>query len=160
MITRICVPLSTRNLCRCPCTGKRRHQSRFRGMLLLMDCYASVTLLGNSTTTFAPLLFNIVFSSATLRSATTWDFISHCLPKKPLTMSGARLLTLFTPPQERMILNYGRTVLSLSLKLHLDPLHYYKAPKRQMVSLWRSIVQQPAYSHAHREQSDLPLKWL
>ncbi|ESS55262.1 hypothetical protein TCDM_13278 [Trypanosoma cruzi Dm28c] len=27
-----------------------------------------------------------------------------------------------------------------------------------MISLWRSIVQQPAYSHAHREQSALPLK--
>ncbi|KAF8303884.1 hypothetical protein TcYC6_0039730 [Trypanosoma cruzi] len=29
--------LSTRNLCRCPCIGKRRHQSRFRKMPLLMD---------------------------------------------------------------------------------------------------------------------------
>ncbi|RNC34085.1 hypothetical protein TcCL_Unassigned03164 [Trypanosoma cruzi] len=27
-----------------------------------------------------------------------------------------------------------------------------------MVFLWRSIVQQPAYSHAHREQSAMPLK--
>ncbi|RNC41433.1 hypothetical protein TcCL_NonESM08992 [Trypanosoma cruzi] len=27
-----------------------------------------------------------------------------------------------------------------------------------MVSLWRSIVQQPAYSHAHREQRALSLK--
>ncbi|KAF5216527.1 hypothetical protein ECC02_010688 [Trypanosoma cruzi] len=42
MITRICVPLSTLNLCRHPCMGKRRHQSRFREMSLLMDYNASV----------------------------------------------------------------------------------------------------------------------
>ncbi|RNC44297.1 hypothetical protein TcCL_NonESM05977 [Trypanosoma cruzi] len=53
MTTRICVPLSTRNLCRCPCMGKRRHQSRFREMLLLMNYTASVTLLGHPATTFA-----------------------------------------------------------------------------------------------------------
>ncbi|PWV09490.1 hypothetical protein C3747_78g188 [Trypanosoma cruzi] len=40
--TGICVPLSTRNRCRLPCMGKRRHRSRFREMLLLMDCNASV----------------------------------------------------------------------------------------------------------------------
>ncbi|ESS60321.1 hypothetical protein TCDM_12164 [Trypanosoma cruzi Dm28c] len=60
--------------------------------------------------------------------------------------------------KEIIILNYGQTVLHHSLHSHLDPLHHYTAPQGQMVSLWRSIVQQPAYSHAHREQSALPLK--
>ncbi|RNC46052.1 hypothetical protein TcCL_NonESM04165 [Trypanosoma cruzi] len=73
-------------------------------------------------------------------------------------MSGARLLIQFTFSKEIMILNYGQTVLHPSLDSHLDPLHHYTVPQRQMVSLWRSIVQQPAYSHAHREQSALPLK--
>ncbi|PWV11271.1 hypothetical protein C3747_61g177 [Trypanosoma cruzi] len=57
-----------------------------------------------------------------------------------------------------MILNYGRTFLPLSLSSHLDPLHYCTAPPRQMISLWRSIVQQLAGSHSHIEQSALPLK--
>ncbi|KAF5217532.1 hypothetical protein ECC02_009589 [Trypanosoma cruzi] len=42
MITRICVPLSTLNLCRHPCMGQRRHQFRFREMPLLMDYNPSV----------------------------------------------------------------------------------------------------------------------
>ncbi|KAF8284498.1 hypothetical protein TcYC6_0062110 [Trypanosoma cruzi] len=33
----ICAPLSTRNLCLRPCMGKRRHRSRSREMLLLMN---------------------------------------------------------------------------------------------------------------------------
>ncbi|PWU97484.1 hypothetical protein C4B63_15g119 [Trypanosoma cruzi] len=61
MITRICVPLSTRNLCRRPCMGKRRHRSRFREMPLLMNCYASVILLRYPTATIVLLLFNVVF---------------------------------------------------------------------------------------------------
>ncbi|EAN86330.1 hypothetical protein Tc00.1047053504261.80 [Trypanosoma cruzi] len=57
-----------------------------------------------------------------------------------------------------MILNYGRTLLPLSLSSHLDPLHYCTNTPRQPISLWRSIVQQLAGSHAHIEQSALPLK--
>ncbi|RNC35386.1 hypothetical protein TcCL_Unassigned01732 [Trypanosoma cruzi] len=57
-----------------------------------------------------------------------------------------------------MILNYGQTFLHLSLSPHLDPLRYCMAPPRQMISLWRSIVQQLAGSHAHIEQNALPLK--
>ncbi|PWV20713.1 hypothetical protein C3747_5g218 [Trypanosoma cruzi] len=45
---------------------KRRHRSRFREMLLLMDCAAYVILLGYPTATIVPLLFNIEFSSGTL----------------------------------------------------------------------------------------------
>ncbi|EAN99284.1 hypothetical protein Tc00.1047053507071.50 [Trypanosoma cruzi] len=45
---------------------KRRHRSRFREMLLLMDCAAYVILLGYPTTTIVLLLFNIVISSGTL----------------------------------------------------------------------------------------------
>ncbi|RNC56417.1 hypothetical protein TcCL_ESM06061, partial [Trypanosoma cruzi] len=56
------------------------------------------------------------------------------------------------------ILNYGQTFLHLSPNSHLDPLHYFMAPPRQMISLWRSIVQQLAGSHAHIEQSASPLK--
>ncbi|KAF5220183.1 hypothetical protein ECC02_006859 [Trypanosoma cruzi] len=59
---------------------------------------------------------------------------------------------------EYYILNYGQTFLHPSLNSHLDPLQHYTAPQRQMISLWRSIVQQLADSHAHREQSELPLK--
>ncbi|PWV08757.1 hypothetical protein C3747_86g16 [Trypanosoma cruzi] len=44
MIMRICVPLSTPSLCRCPCMGKRRHQFRFRKMPLLMNYNASVII--------------------------------------------------------------------------------------------------------------------
>ncbi|ESS62495.1 hypothetical protein TCDM_09830 [Trypanosoma cruzi Dm28c] len=86
------------------------------------------------------------------------EFISHALPKTPLTTSSARLLILFTPLWERIILNYGRTFLPLLLSSHLDPLHYCMAPPRQPISLWRSIVQQLAGSHPHIEQSALPLK--
>ncbi|RNC33163.1 hypothetical protein TcCL_Unassigned04158 [Trypanosoma cruzi] len=50
------------------------------------------------------------------------------------------------------------TSLPLSPNSHLDPLHYCTAPPRQLISLWRSIVQQLAGSHAHIEQSALPLK--
>ncbi|EAN97158.1 hypothetical protein TcCL_Unassigned04045 [Trypanosoma cruzi] len=57
-----------------------------------------------------------------------------------------------------MILNYGQTFLPLSPSSHLDPLHYCMAPPRQMISLWRSIVQQLAGSHPHIERSALPLK--
>ncbi|RNC32518.1 hypothetical protein TcCL_Unassigned04863 [Trypanosoma cruzi] len=57
-----------------------------------------------------------------------------------------------------MILNYGRTFLHLTPSSHLDPLHYCMAPPRQMISLWRYIVQQLAGSHAHIERSALPLK--
>ncbi|EAN83981.1 hypothetical protein Tc00.1047053508427.10, partial [Trypanosoma cruzi] len=66
MITRICVPLSTRNLCRRPCIINWRHQSCFREMLLLMDCAAYLILLGYSTATIVLLLFNILFSPGTL----------------------------------------------------------------------------------------------
>ncbi|RNC32486.1 hypothetical protein TcCL_Unassigned04899, partial [Trypanosoma cruzi] len=64
--TGICVPLSTRNLCRLPCMGKRRHRPRFRKMPLLLNHAASVTLLGYPTTTITLLLLpNIEFSSGT-----------------------------------------------------------------------------------------------
>ncbi|RNC40221.1 hypothetical protein TcCL_NonESM10322 [Trypanosoma cruzi] len=128
---------------------KRRHRSRFREMLLLMDCAAYVILLGYPTAAIVLLLFNIVFSSGTLCVAIKWNLISHALPKTPLTTSSARLFILFTPLWERMILNYGRTFLHLSLSSHLDPLHYCMAPPRQPISLWRYIVQQLAGSHAH-----------
>ncbi|ESS61663.1 hypothetical protein TCDM_10731 [Trypanosoma cruzi Dm28c] len=157
-VLRTCVPLSTRNLCRRPCIINWRHQSRFREMLLLMDYAAYVTLLGYPTATIALLLFNIVFSSGTLCVAIKWNLISHALPKTPLTTSSAQLLTLFTPPQEILILNYGQTFLPLSLSSHLDTLHYCMAPPRQPISLWRYIVQQLAGSHPHIEQSALPLK--
>ncbi|KAF5217969.1 hypothetical protein ECC02_009149 [Trypanosoma cruzi] len=158
MIMGICVPLSTRNLCRRPCMGKQRHRSRFREMLLLMDCYASVTLLGNPTTTFARLLPNIEFFPGTLWVVIKWNFISHSLPKTPLTMSSAQLFILLTPLWRIVILNCGRTVLHISLRSHLDPLRYYMTPPRQIISLWRSIVQQLAASHAHIEQSALRSK--
>ncbi|RNF03758.1 hypothetical protein TcG_11005 [Trypanosoma cruzi] len=106
----------------------------------------------------APLLFNIELFPGTLWAAITWNFISQTLPTKPLTMSGARLLVPFTPLREIVILNYGWTVPPLSLNSHPDPLHYYTNTPQQMISLWRSIVQQPAGSHAHIEQSALPLK--
>ncbi|ESS62021.1 hypothetical protein TCDM_10350 [Trypanosoma cruzi Dm28c] len=157
-VLRTCVPLSTRNLCRRPCIINWRHRSRLREMLLLMNCTAYVTLLGCPTTTIAPLLFNIVFSSGKLCVAIRWNLISHALPKTPLTTSSARLLTLFTPLWERMILNYGQKFLPLSLSSHLDTLHYCMAPPRQPISPWRSIVQQLAGSHPHIEQSALPLK--
>ncbi|KAF8298565.1 hypothetical protein TcYC6_0074510 [Trypanosoma cruzi] len=51
-----------------------------------------------------------------------------------------------------MILNYGRSLLHPSLHSHLDPLRYYTTPPRQMMPLWRSIVQQLAGSHAHRAE--------
>ncbi|RNC34505.1 hypothetical protein TcCL_Unassigned02696 [Trypanosoma cruzi] len=86
------------------------------------------------------------------------EFISHALPKTLLTASSARLLILFTPLWESMILNYGQTFLPLSPSSHLDPLHHCMAPPRQPISLWRSIVQQLAGSHAHIEQSALPLE--
>ncbi|PWV14113.1 hypothetical protein C3747_39g190 [Trypanosoma cruzi] len=41
--------------------GKAATSIRFREMLLLMDCYASVTLLGHPTTTFAPLAQHRIF---------------------------------------------------------------------------------------------------
>ncbi|RNC38795.1 hypothetical protein TcCL_NonESM11925 [Trypanosoma cruzi] len=73
-------------------------------------------------------------------------------------MSGARLLILFAPLWEIMILNYGWTVPPLSLNPHIDPLQYCTNTPRQMIFLRRSIVQQLAGSHAHIEQSALPLK--
>ncbi|RNC40798.1 hypothetical protein TcCL_NonESM09699 [Trypanosoma cruzi] len=51
----------------------------------------------------------------------------------------------------------GRTTCCLSLSLHLDPLHYYTAPPRQLISLWGFTAQLPAASHAPAEQSVLPL---
>ncbi|EKF32285.1 hypothetical protein MOQ_003868 [Trypanosoma cruzi marinkellei] len=65
-IMRICVSLSTRNLCLRPCMGKRRHRSRFREMLILMNYTASVTLLGYPTTTIALLLPNLEYFTGTL----------------------------------------------------------------------------------------------
>ncbi|PWU88337.1 hypothetical protein C3747_437g8 [Trypanosoma cruzi] len=73
-------------------------------------------------------------------------------------MSRARLLIPFTPFYRITVLNHGRSLLHLSLDSHLGPLHYYTAPQKQMIYLWRSIVQQLAGSHARREQSALPLK--
>ncbi|ESS62091.1 hypothetical protein TCDM_10283 [Trypanosoma cruzi Dm28c] len=110
--------------------GKRRHRSRFREMPLLMDCAASVTLLGYPTTTIVLLLPNIELFPGKLSVAIKWNLISHALPTAPLTILGARLLILFTLPQELMILNYGQTFLHLSLDSHPDPLHYYAAPQR------------------------------
>ncbi|EKF99909.1 hypothetical protein TCSYLVIO_009165, partial [Trypanosoma cruzi] len=157
-VLRTCVPLSTRNLCRRPCIINWQHRSRFREMLLLMDCAAYVILLRYPTATIVLLLFNIVISSGTLCAAIKWNLISHALPKTTLTTSSARLLILFTPLWEILILNYGQNFLPLSPNSHLDPLHYCMAPPRQMISLWRSIVQQLAGSHPHIEQSALPLK--
>ncbi|RNE95395.1 hypothetical protein TcG_13422 [Trypanosoma cruzi] len=84
----------------------------------------------------APPTQNRIFSG-TLCVAKKWNLISHALPKTPLTTSSARLLTLFTPLWEILILNYGQTFLHLSLNSHLDPLHYCMAPPRQPISLWK-----------------------
>ncbi|RNF05033.1 hypothetical protein TcG_10756 [Trypanosoma cruzi] len=138
--------------------GKRRHRSRFREMPLLMNCYASVILLRYPTATIVLLLFNVVFFLWDTVRCNKVEFISHALPKTHLTTSSARLLTLFTSLWEILILNYGQKFLPLLLSSHLDTLHYCMAPPRQMISLWRSIVQQLAGSHAHIEQSALPLK--
>ncbi|RNC42487.1 hypothetical protein TcCL_NonESM07837 [Trypanosoma cruzi] len=73
-------------------------------------------------------------------------------------MSGARLLILLTPLCGIVTLNCGRTVLYFSLHSHLDPLRYYMTPPRQMISLWRYIVQQLAASHAHIGQTALRSK--
>ncbi|RNC37807.1 hypothetical protein TcCL_NonESM13011 [Trypanosoma cruzi] len=73
-------------------------------------------------------------------------------------MSGARLFILLTPLWGIVILNCGRTVLRLSLHSRLDPLRCYMTPPRQMISLWRYIVQQLAASHAHMGQAALRSK--
>ncbi|RNC36883.1 hypothetical protein TcCL_Unassigned00121 [Trypanosoma cruzi] len=73
-------------------------------------------------------------------------------------MSGARLFILLTPLWGIVILNCGRTVPHISLRSHLDPLRYYMTPPRQMISLWRYIVQQLAASHAHIGQTALRSK--
>ncbi|ESS61104.1 hypothetical protein TcG_12112 [Trypanosoma cruzi] len=125
---------------------------------VINDYTAYVILLGYPTATIVLLLFNIVISSGTLCVAINWNLISHALPKTPLTTSSARLLTLFTPPQEILILNYGQNFLHLSPNSHLDTLHYCMAPPRQMIPLWRYIVQQLAGSHPHIEQSALRSK--
>ncbi|PWU97898.1 hypothetical protein C3747_238g41 [Trypanosoma cruzi] len=62
-------------------------------------------------------------------------------------MSGARLFILLNPLWGIMILNYGWTVPPLSLSPHIDPLQYFTNTPRQMISLWRSIVQQVACSY-------------
>ncbi|EAN97156.1 hypothetical protein Tc00.1047053506067.250 [Trypanosoma cruzi] len=80
------------------------------------------------------------------------------MPRTPWTVSEDRLLRRTLPPWGRMTQAAGRTFLHLSLSSHLDPLHYCTAPPRQPISLWRSIVQQLAGSHAHRGHSALPLK--
>ncbi|EKG03751.1 hypothetical protein TCSYLVIO_005197 [Trypanosoma cruzi] len=67
-VLRICVPLSTRNLCRRPCIINWRHRSRLREMLLLMDYAAYVILLRYPTATIVLLLFNIVIF--------LWDTVS------------------------------------------------------------------------------------
>ncbi|EKF27564.1 hypothetical protein MOQ_008709 [Trypanosoma cruzi marinkellei] len=65
-IMRICVSLSTWNLYLRPCMGRRRLQSPFREMPLLMNYTAFATLLGYPTTTPLLLLPNIGFFPGTL----------------------------------------------------------------------------------------------
>ncbi|RNC32517.1 mucin TcMUCII [Trypanosoma cruzi] len=61
---------------------KRRHQSRFREMLLLMNYAAYVILLGYPTATIVLLLFNIVFSPGTLCVAIKWNLSATLCPRR------------------------------------------------------------------------------
>ncbi|RNC53476.1 mucin TcMUCII [Trypanosoma cruzi] len=105
----------------------------------------------------APLLFNIEF------------FMGHC----ELQQSEIISATLFQDTSDDVRRTAFDSIYSslgdydfelwmdsppLPLNPHLDPLHYCTTPPRQMMPLWRSIVQQLAGSRAHIEQSALPSK--
>ncbi|ESS63503.1 hypothetical protein TCDM_08651 [Trypanosoma cruzi Dm28c] len=110
--------------------GKRRHRSRFREMLLLMDCAASVTLLGYPTTTIVLLMLSSELLPGTLQAATRRASSGHGTPRPPWTVSDDRPLKRPATLWDRMTQAAGRTACCLSLSMHLDPLHYYAAPQR------------------------------
>ncbi|RNF01368.1 hypothetical protein TcG_11760, partial [Trypanosoma cruzi] len=63
--------------------GRQRRAFRCREMPLLMDCAASVTLLGSPRTTSAPLMLSTEFSLGTLRAAAGWTSSGHGTPRTP-----------------------------------------------------------------------------